>query len=81
MLGGYAFTWGFVALGVAGLSALGADFHEAEMTMLLLAFLMFLPLFLWAFAAATTVRVWVVLGGGAMIQIVSAWWLQQIQLS
>ena len=30
LLGGYAFTWGFSSLGIAGLAALGVDFHEAE---------------------------------------------------
>jgi hypothetical protein len=42
LLGGYAFTWGFTALGIAGLVALGVDFHEAETGILLLAFLIIL---------------------------------------
>lgn len=77
LLGGYAFTWGFAALGVVVLVALGGDYHEAEKTLLLLAFLVFLPLFLWAFAAARLVRVWAVLGGGAVFMTAVAWWLQQ----
>ncbi|HEX6734033.1 MAG TPA: hypothetical protein VF096_04400, partial [Azonexus sp.] len=81
LLGGYACTWGVVALGVAGLVALGADFHAAEMTMLLLAFLVFLLLFIWAFAATSLVRVWTVLGGGALIMTAAAWGLQRFLLS
>lgn len=81
LLGGYAFTWGFVALGVAGLVALGVDFHEAETALLLLAFLVFLPLFLWAFAAASLARVWAVLGGGAVLMTAAAWGLQRVLLA
>ena len=72
LLGGYAFTWGFTALGIAGLVLLGVDFHQAEIAMLLLAFLVFLGLFLWAFAAASIVRVWAVLGGGGLVMTVAA---------
>jgi len=81
LLGSYAFTWGFVALGVAGLAALGVDFHEAETVLLLLAFLVFLPLFLWAFAAASLARVWAVLGGGAVFMTAVAWGLQRVLLA
>lgn len=77
ILGGYAFTWGFTAFGIAALVALGVDFHEAETGMLLLAFLVFLSLFLWAFAAANVVRVWGLLGGGAVLMTVAAWALQR----
>lgn len=37
LLGGYAFTWGFTALGIAGLAALGVDFHAAETALMLVA--------------------------------------------
>lgn len=68
ILGGYAFCWGFVALGVAGLYALGMAFHDAEHLSSILAFLVYVAVFLWAFAARSLVRVWVVLvGGGALM--------------
>lgn len=67
LLGGYAFTWGFTAFGIAGLVALGGDYHEAETGVLLLAFLVFLGMFLWSFAAASLTRVWMVLVGGALL--------------
>jgi hypothetical protein len=80
IFGGYAFTWGLVALGVSGLVALGVDYHEAETAMLLLAFLIFLPLFLWAFTVTSLGRVWGVLGGGAVLMSATAWGLQRIML-
>ena len=63
VLGGYVFTWGFSSLGIAGLAALGVDFHEAETGVLMLAFLVFLGVFLWAFASSSVARVWAVLAG------------------
>lgn len=64
-LGGYGFTWGFCALGITGFTALGVSFHAAETGVMLFAFLLFLCLFLWAFAARSMLKVWVVLAGGA----------------
>jgi len=80
LVGGYAFTWGFTALGIAGLVALGVDFHEAETGVLLVAFLVFLGLFLWAFATASVLRVWVLLGGGGVLLTAAAWALQRALL-
>lgn len=80
LLGGYAFTWGFTALGTTWLVALGMGYAEAEMTMLLLAFLVFLTVFLWAFAATYIDRVWKVLGGGAVLMTVMAWAMQHLLL-
>lgn len=81
LLGGYAFTWGFVSVGVAGLTGLGVDFHEAETAMLMLAFLLFLGLFLWTFACHSIVRVWTVLAGGGAVMTLTAWAIQQAMLS
>jgi hypothetical protein len=81
LLGGYAFAWAFVALGAAGLVALGMDFHEAETAMLLLAFPVFLSLFLWTFAAASLARAWAVLLAGALLMTAAAWGLQRMLLS
>ena len=64
VLGGYAFCWGLIALSVAGLYALGLEFHDAETLGSILAFLAYLAVFLWAFCAATLRPVWLVLAGG-----------------
>lgn len=76
LLGGYAFTWGFTVLGITTMVAVGIDYHEAETGMSLIAFLVFLVLFLWAFAAKSMIRVWLVLAGGAALMITIASLLQ-----
>jgi hypothetical protein len=81
LLGGYAFTCGFTALGVAGLVALGVDFHEAETALMLLAFLLFLPLFLWSFASPRQGRVMALLFGGTTLMTAAAWAIQRAVLA
>lgn len=77
LLGGYAFTWGVTTLGITGLVALGVDYHEAHTVLMLLAFLVFLVAFVWAFAARSLARVWLVLGLGGLCMTEAAWLLQQ----
>lgn len=72
ILGGYAFAWGVSAAGIALLVSLGAPFHDAEMAMHMLALLAFLAAFLWSFAAASPLRVWLALGGGAALLLAAA---------
>ncbi|WP_232540106.1 iron uptake protein [Azohydromonas aeria] len=81
LLGGYAFCWSFTALGITALVALGVDFHEAETALLLLAFVLFLLLFLWAFSARSVARAWTLLGAGAVLMSAAAWGLQRFLLS
>lgn len=81
LLGSYAFAWGLTAFGVATLYALGVDFHEAETAMMILGFIVFLPLFLWAFATRSLPRVWLVLAGGALTMTAAAWAVQNAVLS
>jgi hypothetical protein len=80
VLGGWAFTWGFVSLAVAGLVAAGQPYTEAHTAAMLLAFIVFLVAFCWSFAAASITRVWAVLAGGAALMTVAAWLLQGSQL-
>lgn len=80
MLGGYAFTWGFIALVIASLFAAGLDFHDAETLGTILGFLMFLAVFLWAFAARNVLRVWSVLAGGGAFMAGGAWLVQRALL-
>lgn len=77
----YAFTWGFAAAGVAALVGLGVDYHDAEMGVLMLAFLVFLGLFLWTFAARSLLRVWLVLLGGSALLFTAAWAIQRAILA
>lgn len=80
LLGGYAFTWGFVVLGIALLLQIGMTFHEAETLVYLLAFLVFLTAFCWAFAERRLVRVWGVLAGGGALMTGAAWLLTRALL-
>lgn len=81
LLGGYAFTWGFCALAMTVAVSLGAGFHDAEQGAYLLAFLVFLAVFLWAFACAHLPRVWLTLAGGGAAMTATAWALQNSILS
>lgn len=76
LLGGYTFTWGFTALGIAGLVAAGVDFHDAEAGAHLMAFLVFLGAFLWTFTAPKLSRVWVLLAGGGLVMTLLAGFIQ-----
>ena len=67
VLGGYAFCWGFIALGMALLFAAGMPFHDAEHLLSMLAFLLYVGLFCWAFIARRMARVWLVLAGGGAL--------------
>ena len=67
VLGGYAFTWGFIALGIGLLFAAQMEFHDAEALGYILGFIVFLVAFLWAFSAASLSRVWLVLAGGGAL--------------
>jgi hypothetical protein len=68
---------GVSVFGIAALVALGVDFHEAETGVLIIAFLVFLGMFLWAFAASSLLRVWAVMAGGGIVMTVMAWALQR----
>lgn len=77
VFGSYALTWSSVAASIAALVAIGVDFHEAETGVNLIAFFLFLGLFLWSFAAASIIRVWMFLVGGAVLLFALAWALQR----
>lgn len=81
IFGGYAFTWGFSAFGITTLVAMGVDFHEAETGISIVAFLVYLMLFLWTFAAASMTRIWLVLAGGAVVMQLAATILQSKLIS
>lgn len=80
LLGGWLFVWGFVSLGITGLVALHMPYDEAYKLAMLLAFMVFLVVFCWAIAAASLIRVWVVLAGGGAVMTATAWWLRNALL-
>lgn len=73
LLGGWLFVWGCATLGVALALAAGVSYHEAEQAAYLLAFLLFLIVFCWTFAAASLARVWTILAGGGALSSALAW--------
>jgi len=77
LVGCYAFVWGFVTLGITLLVTGGMDYEEAWKLAMLLAFLVFLGLFCWTFAAASLARVWAVLAGGGGAMTLAAWLLMR----
>jgi hypothetical protein len=73
VLGGYAFCWGFVALGLAGFYAAGMAFHDAEHLSSILGLLLYLVAFCWTFAVPRVGRAWALLvGGGALMAGIAA---------
>lgn len=77
-LGGYAITWGFMALGIALLFAAGMEFHDAESLGSIIGFLIYLTVFLWAFASSNLKSVWLLLVGGGALLTVSASLIQSL---
>lgn len=73
VLGGYVFVWGFTMLGISLGVWAGMPYDEARTLLYLIAFLVFLVVFCWAFAAASLARVWAVLAGGGAVMAGVAW--------
>jgi len=78
LLGGYVFTWGLIALGVALMYSAGMEFHDAEHLSYIVGLLAFLVAFLVAFAAQGLRRVALVLVGGGAVMTAAAWWVQSL---
>ena len=77
VLGGYAFTWGFISLGIPLLLAAGMRFGDANTLSTMLGFLVFLGAFCWAFAASGLARIWTVLAGAGALMTLAGWWLSR----
>lgn len=73
--GGYCFVWGFTTLGIAFATLLGMPYMEAQTLLYLIAFLVYLTAFCWAFAESRLILVWSVLAGGGAVMTILGWWL------
>ncbi|XXX76172.1 hypothetical protein WMF30_51835 [Sorangium sp. So ce134] len=73
LLGSYGFVWGFVTLGTVLGVAAGMPFEEAQTLVSLVAFLVFLACFCWAFTARSVLLVWLVFAAGAAAMSVIGW--------
>lgn len=76
ILGGYAFTWGVIALGIVLMYSAGMEFHDAEHLSYIIGLLVFLTAFLVAFATQALRKVALVLVGGGALMSALAWWVQ-----
>lgn len=72
LFGSYVWTWGALGLLIVALTAAGMDFEDAEGLGGMLAVLLYLIAFLWAFSAASLPRVWGVLAGGGVLMAAAA---------
>jgi hypothetical protein len=73
VVGGYAFVWGFTTLLIALALVMGLPYGDAQTTAYLLAFLVFLGAFLWAFSVRRVLVAWLVLGGGGLLMTLLSW--------
>ncbi len=73
LVGGWAFTWGFVTLGIVIAVAAGMGYEDAELLVYMLAFPLYLTLLCWAIAARRFARFCVVLAIGAAVMSGGAW--------
>ena len=78
VLGGYVFIWGLIALIVALMFAAGMEFHDAESLGNIIGFLIYVTVFLWAFASRKLKPVWLVLVGGGLFMTASASLIQSL---
>jgi hypothetical protein len=77
VFGGYVFTLGCAVFGITGLVSLGIAYDQARVSLMLIAFLIFLCAFLWSFAAKNLALLFAVLFGGGAVMTVMAMWLQR----
>lgn len=78
ILGGYIFTWGFIAFCLTLLYACGVEFHDANSVSYIIGFLVYLIVFLWALAYQRLSYTWLVLGGGGMFMALAASVIQSL---
>lgn len=73
VLGGYAFTWGFIAAATALLFKAGMEFHDAEFLATAIGLLIFLVALLWTIATRRLALASIVLfGGGGLMAAVGS---------
>ncbi len=73
--GGWLFVRYLTSTGIATLVAAGIEYETAWMTGIMLAFVVYLVVLLWAFAARQLLHVAVVLVGGGALLAALGWWL------
>ena len=77
IVGGYVFTYGFVAFAALAGFWLGLSFTESKTLAWMLSLVVYLVAILWGFAARSVTFVWVVLAGGGIAMSFAAWALSR----
>ena len=80
IFGGYAFTWGFIALSISSLLTQGMPFGDAEHMSAIVGIFLYLAVFLWAIAARSLLQVWLALAGGGALMTGAASLVQHLLL-
>jgi hypothetical protein len=75
LLGSYLLVWGFVCLGIPLGVAAGMPYDDSQTLLFMLAFLLFVACFCWAFAARSALRVWLCFLGGGSLMTFAGWLL------
>ncbi len=78
LVGGWAFSWGFVVLALALGRRAGLSYEDAQTLAWLLVFPVYVAVLCGSFAAASGLRVWVVLVGGGLAMTGAGWWLMRL---
>lgn len=73
IIGGFVFSYGFVALATLVGFALGLPFFEAWSLTMMLAIVVYLGALIWSFAARNIWLVWGGLAGGGCLMAAAAW--------
>lgn len=73
LIGGWAFTWGFVTFGIVALVASGVGYEDAQLGLHLLAFLIYLALLCWSVATRRPLRAAFTILAAAAALSVAAW--------
>jgi hypothetical protein len=79
--GGYFFVWGITTLGIGLAVLLGMPYAEAQTLLYMLAFLIYVGVFCWAYVASSLTKVWIVLAGGGLVMTILGWWLGHLSLT
>lgn len=75
LIGSYALVWGFVSLGIPLGVASGMPYADSQKLLCILAFLVFVACFCWAFTASSALRVWLCYLGGGSLMTLAGWLL------
>ena len=75
LLGSYVLVWGFVTFGITLGVAGGMPYDDSQTLLYMLAFLLFVACFCWAFSAKSALRVWLCFAFGGALMTLSGWLL------